>query len=213
MSLQLWILPPIVAFAAPTYFIPSSFSSFYSIRWLTRLILSWIAELLTPKQTEVTTAQADFTDKISSLVQTFFPPSSQSFPAGKALSWISAILAIVFGIGAFLDPTPEGKALSAGIAAAGGLINAGVTMDVNTIAKTLARACGTRSQLGQIRLFSEVKMRTIRPFCKCEGVLMSPVFDAAEDCPLTWSLAITYKMGHSPTLALSHPRVQLKHSG
>jgi len=133
MSLQLWILPPIVAFAAPTYFIPSSFSSFYSIRWLTRLILSWIAELLTPKQTEVTTAQADFTDKISSLVQTFFPPSSQSFPAGKALSWISAILAIVFGIGAFLDPTPEGKALSAGIAAAGGLINAGVTMDVNNL--------------------------------------------------------------------------------
>jgi hypothetical protein len=38
---------------------------------------------------------------------------------------------------------------------------------------------------------------------------MSQVFDAAEECPLTWSVAITYKMGHSPTPALSHPRVQL----
>ena len=59
-------------------------------------------------------------------------------------------------------------------------------------------------------------MRTIRPFCKCEGVLISPPFtplDAAEDCPLTWSLATTYKMGHSPIPALSRPRVPLRNSG
>jgi hypothetical protein len=52
---------------------------------------------------------------------------------GAHESAFASILAIVFGIGAFWDPTPEGKALSAGIAGAGGLINAGVTMDVNNL--------------------------------------------------------------------------------
>jgi hypothetical protein len=43
------------------------------------------------------------------------------------------MLAIVFGIGGFLEPTLEGQAVSFGIAAAGGLINAGVSMDVNNL--------------------------------------------------------------------------------
>jgi hypothetical protein len=43
------------------------------------------------------------------------------------------MLAIVFGIGGFLGPTPEEKAVSLGIAAVGGLINAGVSMDVNNL--------------------------------------------------------------------------------